>query len=64
MMVITIESTPNVFSDNKFITRNTTVTESATKKKHVAICYHLVRKACADHTMRATKRNGKTNLAD
>ena len=34
------------------------------KKKHVAICYHRVREACASGILRLAKEDTKTNLAD
>ena len=38
--------------------------ESTLKKKHVAICYHRVREACASGMIQIAKEDGATNLAD
>jgi hypothetical protein len=43
---------------------NSTKPESQLKKKHVAICYHRVREACAAGMIRVAKEDGETNLAD
>ena len=37
---------------------------STLKKKHLAICYHLVRELCAVGVIRVAWESGKTNLAD
>ena len=54
----------NVFGDNQSVINNATIPESPIKKKHVAICYHRVREACAAGVIRIAKEDTKTNLAD
>ena len=52
------------FFDNEAVVRNTSMPESTLKKKHISICYHMVREAVAANILRVTKEDGKTNLAD
>ena len=47
MMGVPLDGPTNVFCDNEAVVKNTTCPESQLKKKHVAICYHRVREACA-----------------
>ena len=48
MMGIPLSEEPSVvWVDNNSVVCNTSVPESTLKKKHVAICYHLVREAAA-----------------
>jgi hypothetical protein len=53
-----------VFCDNEAVTKNAIFPESTLKKKHNAIAYHRTRKAVAAGTIRVTKEDGKTSLAD
>jgi hypothetical protein len=46
------------------VTKNAIYPESTLKKKHYSIAYHRTREALAAGTMRVTKEDGKTNLAD
>ena len=64
MMGIPIDGPTNMFCDNKAVVRNSTMPESTLKKKHVAICYHRVREACASGMIQIAKEDGATNLAD
>ena len=64
MMGIAIDGPSNVFCDNQSVVTNSSVPESTLKKKHVSICYHRVREACAAKIIRVCYENTKTNLAD
>eukprot|EP00978_Attheya_sp_CCMP212_P014362 scaffold36512_cov59-Attheya_sp.AAC.8 len=65
MFGIPIDGPANVFCDNEAVVTNSSIpTSTAIKKKHLSICYHLVRSYCAAGGMRVTKENGKTNLSD
>ena len=65
MFGIPIEGPTNVFCDNdEAVTKNTIFPESTLKKKHNSIAYHRSREAVAAGTIRVTKEDGKTNLAD
>jgi hypothetical protein len=64
MMGIPIDGPANVFCDNQAVVQNTTMPESTLKKKHVAICYHRVREACAGEWIRITKEHTDHNLSD
>ena len=64
MMGIPIDGPTNMFCDYKAVVRNSTMPESMLKKKHVAICYHHVREACASGMIQIAKEDGATNLAD
>ena len=54
----------NVYCDNNSVVIQTTKPESALKKKHAAVAYHMAREACASVTIRIAKEDGETNLAD
>ena len=54
----------NAFCDNEAVTKNVIYPESTLKKKHNAIAYHRAREAVAAGTIRVTKEDGVTNLAD
>ena len=64
MFGIPIDGPTNVFCDNEAVTKNVIHPESTLKKKHNAIAYHRSREAVAAGTIRVTKEDGKTNLAD
>ena len=64
MFGVPIDGPANVFGDNQSIINNATIPESPLRKKHVAICYHRVREACASGIIRIAKEDSKTNLAD
>jgi hypothetical protein len=64
MVGVPLDGPTNVFCDNEAVVRNSSIPESQLKKKHVSICYHRVREACASGMLRVTKEHGLTNLAD
>jgi len=64
MFGVPIEGATNVFCDNEAVTKNAIFPESTLKKQHNAIAYHRTREAVAAGTIRVTKEDGKTNLAD
>jgi hypothetical protein len=64
MLGIPIEGPSNVYCDNEAVTKNTSIPESTLKKKYNSIAYHRAREAVAAGTIRVTKKDGKTNLAD
>ena len=64
MFGIPIEGATNVSCDNEAVTKNAIYPESTLKKKHNAIAYHRTREAVAAGTIRVTKEDDKTNLAD
>ena len=64
MFGIPLLGATNVFCDNEAVTRNAIHPESTLQKKHNSIAYHRTREAVAAGTIRVTKEDGKTNLAD
>lgn len=64
MFGIPLDGPTNVFCDNEAVTKNATIPESTLKKKHNSIAYHRTREAVAAGTIRVTKEDGTTNLAD
>ena len=64
MFGVPVEGATNVFCDSEAVTKNAMFPESTLKKKHNAIAYHRTREAVAAGTIRVTKEDGKTNLAD
>jgi hypothetical protein len=64
MFGIPIIGPTNVYCDNEAVTKNAIHPESTLKKKHNSIAYHRTREAVAAGTIRVTKEDGKTNLAD
>jgi hypothetical protein len=64
MFGIPIDGPTNVYCDNEAVTKNAIYPESTLKKKHNSIAYHRTREAVAAGTIRVTKEDGKTNLAD
>ena len=64
MFGVPIEGSTNVFCDNEAVAKNAIHPESTSKKKHNAIAYHRTREAVAAGTIKVTKEDGKTNLAD
>ena len=64
MLGIPIDGPSNEFCDNQYVVTNSSCTESPLKKKHISICYHRVREACAVKVIRIAYKNTKTNLAD
>ena len=64
MFSIPIDGPMNVYCDNKVVTKNAIHPESTLKKKHNSITYHRVCESVVAGTIRVTKEDGKTNLAD
>jgi hypothetical protein len=64
MFRIPIDGPANMYGDNGSVVTNCTKPESTLKKKHNSIAYHKVRESVAQGTIRITKENGETNLAD
>lgn len=64
MMGVEINGPCNLFCDNDSVVMNTMRPESVLKKKHNAICYHLVREAIASNTIRIAREDTKPNMAD
>ncbi len=64
MFGILIDGLTHVFCNNEAMTKNTIYPEPTLKKKHYAIAYHRAREAVVAGTIRVTKEEGKTNLAD
>ena len=64
MMGIPVDGPANIFCDNEVVVRNSTIPESTLGKKHISICYHVVREAIAAAIGRVSKEPGETNLAD
>jgi hypothetical protein len=64
MFGIPIDGPTNVYCDNEVVTKNTIYPESTLKKKHNSIAHHRACEAVAAGTIRLTKEDGKTNLAD
>ena len=64
MMGVTLDGPANVFCNNNSVVINSTVPESKLKKRHVSICYHQAREACAMRMIRIVHEGMSTNLAD
>jgi hypothetical protein len=64
MFGIPLDGPTNVFCDNEAVTKNAINPESTLKKKHNSIAYHRTREAVVAGTIRVTKEDGTTNLAD
>jgi hypothetical protein len=64
MFGVPIEGPTNVFCDNEAICKNATRPESTLTKKHHSIACHRSREAVAAGTVRVSKEENLTNLAD
>ncbi len=64
MFGVPIEGPTNIFCDNEAVCKNTTKPESTLSKKHHSIAYHRSREAVAAGTVRVSKEDTLTNLAD
>ena len=65
MMGFPIHKEPSiVWVDNESVVKNTYVTEFTLKKKHVAICYHLVIEAAAAGIIKIYHIRSEDNKAD
>ena len=63
MFGIPIKGPTNVFCDNEAVFKNTSILDSALKKKHTSICYHRAREVVAACMMQVAKEGTATNLA-
>ena len=64
MFGIPIEGPAAVLCDNESVVGSASKVESSLNKKHNAICYHMVREACAAGWIRVGKEPTGTNVAD
>jgi hypothetical protein len=64
MMGVEVIGPTSMFCDNDSVVMQSTRPESALKKKHQILAYHLVREAQASNIISVSKESGKTNLAD
>ena len=64
MFGIPIDGVTDFMCDNQSVVNNTQRPESTLSKKHLSICYHRVREACARMIIRVGKVLSKENLAD
>jgi hypothetical protein len=64
MFGVPIEGPANAFCDNEAVCKNTTRPKSTLIKKHHSITYHQSREAVAAGTVRVSKEDALTNLAD
>jgi hypothetical protein len=64
MMGVEILGPTAMFCDNASVVTQSTRPESALKKKHCVVAYHLIREAQAAGIISMSKEDGKTNLAD
>ena len=63
MFTIPMDGPTNVFFDNQSVCNNVQMTASTSKKKKIAICYHLVRELYVGSVMRVEWDIGKANLS-
>ena len=59
-----IDGKNKIYSDNKAVYKNCSITESTLRKKHHIIAYHINREAVAAGTCWISKEDLKTNLSD
>jgi hypothetical protein len=64
MFGVPVHGPANVFCDNNWVVKNTSIPQSMLQKKHNAINYHAICEAVAAGIMRVGKEDGMTNLAD
>jgi hypothetical protein len=64
MFGVPVHRPANVFCDNNWVVKNTSIPQSMLQKKHNAINYHAICEAVAAGIMRVGKEDGMTNLAD
>ena len=64
MFGVPVSGPADVFCDNQSVVLSASVPTTMLNKKHNAICYHRVREAAAAGTIRITKEDTETNLAD
>jgi hypothetical protein len=64
MMGVEVIGPTSMFCDNGSVVIQATRPESALKKKHQLLAYHLIREAQAALIISVSKESGKTNLSD
>ena len=64
MLGVPINGPALLLGENNSVVLNTTFPSSQLKKKHNAICYHRVRKACAAGILRFSHISSEENIAD
>ena len=64
MFGIPIDGPSNVLGDNESVVKSASTVEARLTKKHNAICFHLVREACAAGWIRVGWEPTDTNIAD
>jgi hypothetical protein len=64
MFGIPVEVPANMFCDNQSVVSNASRPESQLKKRHVSICFHIVRERCAMKVIRVAWIDGKCMVAD
>ena len=64
MMGIPIEGPTHVFCDNEAVYKNSSIANSALKKKHNSICFHRVRECVAAGIQVIHKVDSADNLSD
>jgi hypothetical protein len=64
MMGVEVVGPTAMLCDNICVVTQSTRPESALKKKHCVVAYHLIREAQAAGIISMSKEDGKTNLAD
>jgi hypothetical protein len=64
MFGVPIEGPTNVFWDKEAVCKNTMHPEATLTKKHHSIAHHQSREAVAAGTVRVSKEDTLTNLAD
>eukprot|EP00957_Ditylum_brightwellii_P024788 1873245-Ditylum_brightwellii.AAC.1 len=64
MFGVPLEGEANVFCDNKFVIKNSTISESQLKKMHQAMCWHRAWEAVASSIYLIWHETSETNVAD
>ena len=64
MMGITIDGATDILVNNESMANSVSIPEGTLTKKHNAICWHLVREACAAKYIRVAWEPTDSNLAD
>ena len=64
MIGVPIKGPTNIYCDNKVVVRNSSVTKSTLKKKHLSVCYHKTREYYAKGVIHIVYKPTDTNLAD
>jgi hypothetical protein len=64
MFGIPVELPINLFCDNRSVVNSSTRLEARLTKKHLGVCFHRIREACANGLARMGKEDGLTNLSD